>query len=121
MRRTIVSWVSNRYGTILYEHCIPSASPPTALDQEMKIKLFGGLRQKAGSAELEGSGATLREALEQICAANETLRLAIFNGNKLQPHVRVMVNGRDCELAQGLETTLSANDQIAIFPPLAGG
>jgi len=87
----------------------------------MKIKLFGGLRQQAGSAELEGAGATIREALEAICADNEALCTAIFNGQVLQPHVRVMVNGRDCELSQGLETPVSANDQIAIFPPIAGG
>ena len=87
----------------------------------MKIKLFGGLRQNAGSAELEASGETLREVLNNICAENESLRAAIFDGNVLHTHVRVMVNGRDSELAQGLETPVSADDQIAIFPPIAGG
>lgn len=87
----------------------------------MKIKLFGGLRQKAGRAELEASGATIREALENICVDNEALRAAIFDGNMLHPHVRVMVNGRDSELAGGLDTAVSADDQIAIFPPIAGG
>lgn len=87
----------------------------------MKIKLFGILRQKAGVAEREASGATVREALENICVDNSTLREAIFDGTALRPHVRVMVNGHDCELAQGLETAVSTNDQIAIFPPIAGG
>jgi molybdopterin synthase sulfur carrier subunit len=87
----------------------------------MKIKLFGGLRQKSGRAELEVSGATIREALAIICTGNEKLREAIFNGHVLHPHVRVMVNGLDCELAQGLDTPISADDQIAIFPPIAGG
>jgi molybdopterin synthase sulfur carrier subunit len=87
----------------------------------MKIKLFGRLRQIAGKAEQEVSGATIREALENICADNEMLRAAIFDGFALHPHVRVMVNGRDSELAQGLETSVSANDQIAVFPPIAGG
>ena len=87
----------------------------------MKIKLFGGLRQKAGSKEQPASGATIREALEGICLDNETLRAAIFDGNVLHPHVRVMVNGRDCELAQGLDTPVSDDDQIAVFPPIAGG
>jgi sulfur-carrier protein len=87
----------------------------------MKIKLFGGLRQKAGGAEHEASGATIREALESLCDNNEPLRAAIFDGDGLKPHVRVMVNGHDCELADGLATAVSANDQIAIFPPIAGG
>ena len=87
----------------------------------MKIKLFGGLRQKVGSAEIEVSGSTIREALQNVCADNEMLKAAIFDGNVLHPHVRVMVNGRDSELAQGLDTIVSADDQIAIFPPIAGG
>jgi molybdopterin synthase sulfur carrier subunit len=87
----------------------------------MRIKLFGGLRQTAGSPEFEVSGATIREALENLCAENDNLRAAIFDGNMLRPHVRVMVNGRDCELESGLETAVFENDQIAIFPPIAGG
>jgi molybdopterin synthase sulfur carrier subunit len=87
----------------------------------MKIKLFGGLRQKVGRAELQGSRTTVQEVLEYICADNETLCTAIFDGSELRQHVRVMVNGLDCELERGLETPVSANDQIAIFPPIAGG
>ena len=87
----------------------------------MKIKLFGNLRQKAGQAEWAASGNTLREALDNLCADNERLRTAIFADGALQPHVRVMVNGRDAELDQGLETSVAAGDQIAIFPPIAGG
>lgn len=87
----------------------------------MIIKLFGGLRQKAGAAEKEATGATIREALESICAGNERLQDAIFAGGELRPQVRVMVNGRDSELAQGLETAVSDGDEIAIFPPIAGG
>jgi len=87
----------------------------------MKIKLFGGLRQQAGSAVRDGSGKTIREALESICADNESLRVAIFDGSTLRPHMRVMLNGHDSELAQGLDTPVAADDQIAIFPPLAGG
>ena len=87
----------------------------------MQVKLFGGLRQKAGGAIKNASGATIREALESICVENEELRAAIFVGAALQPHVRVMVNGRDSELDDGLDTAVYPNDQIAIFPPIAGG
>jgi molybdopterin synthase sulfur carrier subunit len=87
----------------------------------MKIKLFGGLRQIAGTKEQDITGATIREVLEKICADDESLRKAIFEGTKLHQHVRVMVNGRDSELVQGLETPVSEDDQIAIFPPIAGG
>jgi molybdopterin synthase sulfur carrier subunit len=87
----------------------------------MKIKFYGGLRQIAGRKEQEITGSTIREVLQKICADNEPLRMAIFDGTNLHQHVRVMVNGRDSELAGGLETPVSDNDQIAIFPPIAGG
>ena len=88
---------------------------------ECKVKLFGGLRTKAGWAEKQVTCATIREALETICMENEILQAAIFDGIALHPYVRVMINGRDSELAQGLDTNVSENDQIAIFLPIAGG
>jgi molybdopterin synthase sulfur carrier subunit len=87
----------------------------------MKIKLFAGLRQVAGRSQVDAAGATLREALEHLCAGDEDLRAAIFDGHVLHPHVRVLINGRDSELAQGLDTPLTEDDQVAVFPPIAGG
>ena len=54
-------------------------------------------------------------------ADNAALSTAIFDGAQLRAHLRVLVNGRDIELAQGLDTPLEFNDQVAIFPPVAGG
>jgi molybdopterin converting factor small subunit len=102
--------------------------PISALDsfrwiKTMKIKLFGGLRQKAETAELDGSGATIREILHQISADHAELGEALFaNGSSdLRPHIRIMVNGLDSELIGGLDTAVGVDDQIAIFPPIAGG
>lgn len=88
---------------------------------ECKVKLFGGLRTTAGWTEKQVACATIRGALETICMENEMLQAAIFDGVDLHPYVRVMINGHDSELARGLDTIVSANDQIAIFPPIAGG
>lgn len=85
------------------------------------VKLFGGLRRDGGKSTLLVRGDTVRAALDALCADNEKLRAAIWNNDTLRDHVRVMVNGRDIELEQGLDTPLDANADVAIFPPIAGG
>lgn len=89
--------------------------------ETMRIKLFGGLRGLAGKNEQTVEGATIRQGLERICQGNDALRAAILDENGLRPHVRVMVNGRDSELAMGLDTPVTGSDEIAVFPPIAGG
>ena len=86
------------------------------------VKLFGNLRQFAGAKHLDLPGTTVREVLEVLCANDDTLRDAIFQADEmLRPHVRVVVNGRDSELEQGLDTELDETDEVAVFPPIAGG
>ena len=85
------------------------------------IKLFGNLRNHASSPVSELPGQTVEEVLRALCAGNPDLDTAVFDGANLQPYVRVMVGGRDIELAQGLDTAVSETDSIAVFPPIAGG
>jgi sulfur-carrier protein len=85
------------------------------------VKFFANLRRLAGAAQFNTLALTVGDALEAVCMDNPRLRAAIFQDACLKPHVRVMVNGRDVELAQGLETPLGADDEVAVFPPIAGG
>ena len=87
----------------------------------VQVKLFGNLRQHAGEAVVSASGGTVWEVLEVLFSQYPALKTAVFEDGQLRPHVRVMINGHDSELADGLETAVSDNDQIAIFPPIAGG
>ncbi|MGB3715517.1 MAG: ubiquitin-like small modifier protein 1 [Candidatus Promineifilaceae bacterium] len=85
------------------------------------VKLFGNLRDYTADSTIEAAGNTVREVLLGLCESNQGLYQAIFDGEALQPHVRVMIDGRDIELAAGLDTTVSASQRIAVFPPIAGG
>ncbi len=85
------------------------------------VKLFGGLRVHADKRAWNVPGATVCAALGNLCDSSDGLREALFVDGRLLPHVRVMVNGRDVELDQGLATPVSPEDQIAVFPPIAGG
>ena len=85
------------------------------------VKLFGNLRRTTNASEISTSGDTVRAVLQSLCANNAALSAAIFDGAQLRAHLRVLVNGRDIELAQGLDTRVESQDQVAIFPPIAGG
>jgi molybdopterin synthase sulfur carrier subunit len=85
------------------------------------VKLYGNLRRAASAAQVVIAGDTVGAVLQALCADNAALAAAIFDGAQLRAHLRVLVNGHDIELAQGLDTRVNAQDQIAIFPPIAGG
>ena len=85
------------------------------------VKLYGNLRDFVAASVTDVPGHTVRAVLIELSAENEALHAAMFNGDVLLPHVRVMINGRDIELAEGLDTPLHGAEQIAIFPPIAGG
>ena len=86
-----------------------------------QVKLYGLFRKHASSSKVDIPGGTVRVVLTTLCVDNQSLCEAMFDENGLRSHVRVMVNGRDMDLLQGLETNLTNSDQIAIFPPIAGG
>ncbi len=85
------------------------------------VKLFGNLRTLARASEVQVSGERVGEVLANLIAQHPALEAAVLEGGALRPHVRVMVAGRDVELAQGLETPLAADAELAVFPPIAGG
>jgi molybdopterin synthase sulfur carrier subunit len=85
------------------------------------VTLFGGLRRLAGHSKMTATGTTVRDVLQSLCGEKAELRAAIWDGDRVRDHVRVMVGGHDIELGQELETPVTANDEIAVFPPMAGG
>lgn len=86
-----------------------------------QVRLFGSLRSHAAQPRFEVAGTTIREVLAAACAANDALCAAVLDQGSLRPYVRVMLNGRDIELFQGLDSPVMESDAVAIFPPLAGG
>ena len=79
------------------------------------------MRQLAQSSRLQVEGNSVRTVLDELCRQNQALMDAMLDNGQLRPHVRVVVNGHDVQLEQGLDTPLEENDQVAIFPPLGGG
>lgn len=91
----------------------------------MQIRLFATLRQIVGTAAVEvpqAKGDTLNTLLARLVDIHPALGPELFaSDGRLQGHVHVIVNGRDVQFLDGLDTPVQASDQILIFPPVGGG
>ncbi len=86
-----------------------------------KVKLFANLRKLTDQTTFSFPGNTVADVLHALFNQYPALKTAVLENNQPKPHVRIMVNGHAIELANGLETAVADTDQIAIFPPIAGG
>lgn len=90
----------------------------------MEWTLFADLRDVAGdrnvSVDVE-PGATVETALDALLEARPALhdRVTDEDGN-LEPHVNVYRNGEALDPDE-LGTTVDADDELALFPPVSGG
>ncbi len=82
------------------------------------VKLFANLRKLAGTKELSVTGATVGEVMNRLVEQHPTLSAAIFEGEGVRPHVVITLNGHN---VIDLNATVSEQDVLAIFPPIAGG
>ena len=91
----------------------------------MVIRLYATLRQRAGTRDVEvacRNGATVGDALRQLLDQRPALEGCIFDPEgRVVPYVAVFVDGRDIRHLDGLATPLAEDDEIAVFPPVAGG
>jgi sulfur-carrier protein len=80
------------------------------------------LRPEAGgNREVDASGATVREALENLVATYPALRDRIFDGDDLPQFLNVFIDGSDVRLLGGLDTALGDGATVILLPAVAGG
>ena len=92
----------------------------------MRVDFYTSLRPIVGvkSVEISLSGEpTLRLLLDEMINRYPKLQTELFNGNgQIHGHVHISVNGRNIPfLENGLDTTLSTDDRVSIFPAVGGG
>lgn len=85
------------------------------------VKLFGNLHRFTQAKRLTIPGETVGAIVEALCTDYPPIRDVLLDNGQLRPYFKIMVNGHDITLAQGMETPAQDHDQIAIFPPVAGG
>jgi sulfur-carrier protein len=92
----------------------------------MKVKFYATLRKIVGAKVIDVSlkeGATVWVLIDAITRRYPALRSEMLDeqGN-LYGHVHVFINGRDAPfLEQGLNTIISSDDEVGIFPAVGGG
>lgn len=73
-------------------------------------------------AEVEGSGATLRELIEGLEGKYPGIRDRIYDeSGKVRRFVNIFVNDEDVRFKDGDATPLKDGDEVSIIPAIAGG
>jgi len=68
------------------------------------------------------SAVTLLYLLEKICEGDERLLFKLIDEQKnLRPHINIFIGDRNCRKINGIQSTVSARDEVSVFPSLSGG
>jgi molybdopterin synthase sulfur carrier subunit len=90
----------------------------------MTVKYFATIRTYTGETarQVDDPPATLGPLLETLAARYGTLfRRAVFAGAELSPEIIILVNGRNVVYSGRLQAPLEPDDEVSIFPMVAGG
>ena len=91
----------------------------------MKIHYFAHLRESTGvsDATYTAPAPTLRVLLNDLCRQYGSMfrKWVLTPEGELSEIAIILVNGKDVRHSGRLETALSPDDEIFIFPPVAGG
>ena len=83
-----------------------------------KVQFTQNIQRHVACPEMRVSGATVREALEQVFADNPQARGYVLDDQgRIRRHVNVWVNGNRATLA----SAVAADDEIYVFQALSGG
>ncbi len=74
-----------------------------------------------GAREVEASGGTVRELLDDLTARFPALRGQLIEDEELAPFVNVYVEGEDVRTKNGLETSVDESSTVILLPAMAGG
>ncbi|RLF79532.1 molybdopterin synthase sulfur carrier subunit [Thermococci archaeon] len=81
----------------------------------VRVRVFATLRSIIGKNEVELQASTVGELLERIYSKYPKMK------KELEKGVVILVNGKNIEHLEKLNTKLKHEDVVSIFPPVGGG
>jgi molybdopterin synthase sulfur carrier subunit len=88
------------------------------------VKLFASFQEITGTNRVFLESDNVRDMLNQLVELYPAMESEVFSSpdrRELRRNVKVMINGRNIEFIDGLDTGLRGTDRIAVFPPVGGG
>lgn len=82
------------------------------------VKLYANLRKLAGTKELSIRGSTVGALVKELVRQSPAAGEIILRNGEIGPHVVITLNGHNII---DLQTPVTEQDTLAIFPPIAGG
>lgn len=74
-----------------------------------------------GERQVEASGSTVREVLDDLVSRYPALGAQIFADGGIAPFVNVYLGGEDVRTLDGLDTAIGAGQAVILLPAMAGG
>lgn len=107
-------------------HDPASLIPPDLILPDMQLKVFANLAEVTGERHISvdpPEAATVGDALEAAFDRHPELREEVLDSDGTpREHINILVNGSTIEpTLEGLNQSIDASDEIAIFPPVSGG
>ena len=74
-----------------------------------------------GERQVEASGGTVRELLEDLAERYPALAPQLFDNGSVAPFVNVYVDGEDVRTLSGPDTPVREGSTVILLPAMAGG
>ena len=74
-----------------------------------------------GERQVEASGATVRELLDDLAGRFPALRERIWEDGEVAEFVNVYLDGEDIRTLDGVETPVREGSTLTLLPAMAGG